>query len=165
LEILLSKFIVLQSRDLERYGDAVATYVVDEWKLSGTSTVISATCDNSRPDGSQAFLQSIKNKFSHLDSWGEDCFHNRIAVSANIVNDNTNVVLVDDFIGTGKTISGRLDWYRKTTAKRGIKNLKYFLVGLAAMEAAKSRLDDLDVPYAAAVWLSKGITDHLAGPA
>jgi hypothetical protein len=160
---LLPRFTVLYSGDLDKYGHAVAAYILDKWKLPGSSTVISATCDNSSPDGSQSFLQSLKNKFSHASSWGEHCFHNSIAASVYAVTDSTNVVLLDDFIGTGKTIARRLDWYRQAVAKRGVKNLKYFLVGLAAMDAARSRLDSLAVPYTAAIWLNKGITDQLAG--
>lgn len=162
LEFLIRNFSFVKSSDLNKIGYEIAGEIEKKWQLKSNNTFIVATCDNSKPDGSQFVVQSIKNKFS--SSWREANFYNSIAVAANEIEDNSTIVLVDDFIGTGDTIKRKFDYIVKTLSDRGIKNFTIKVVSIAAMNFAKLVLDSLSIEYFSHYWLLKGIREMIQSP-
>jgi len=156
---LLMRFYYLTSLELKRCGIKIAEYILQEWKLQSKDTLIIAVSDKSEADGSQMFIQSIKNKFI-LDEWSEKNFINNIGDGERATHDNFNVVLLDDFIGTGNTIVRRINWFKKIIDKKGKKNVSIRVVCLAALEIAAPKIDLLKIEYYSPIWLKKGISDY-----
>src|SRR5690606_3297410 len=128
-----------------------------EWNLNATNTFLLATCDDRKPDGSQALIQNLKNKFSY--NWKESNFFNSLPIGANEIPSDSNVILVDDFIGTGDTISRKLAYVKKTIEERGLNGVFIKIVSLASMKFSIEVLDNLDVEYFSVHWLNKGISE------
>ena len=159
IEFLIRNFLYINDKELDSGCKAIVNYIESEWKLTAENTLISATCDNSNPDGSQMIIQKIKNKFS--ESWREWMFYNSLPVVANKIKNNYNVVLIDDFIGTGDTIDRKVQYLLKELTVRKVDNISIYIVSLAAMNFAKESMDKLKIPYYSVHWLSKGISEKI----
>jgi len=161
---LILHFTHVDSRLFRSLGDKTASHICDYWNLSSSNTLIVATSDNSDADGSQVFIQSLKNKFTDFDEWKETNFCNRIGDSLNKLNDFQNIILLDDFIGTGNTIKRRVDWYLEKLKKKDlVENINIYVVAIGGMNFSKEKLDELGVKYFCSIWLEKGIADQYQG--
>jgi hypoxanthine phosphoribosyltransferase len=158
VENLVNNFTYTTSKELNESGEEIAELIEEKWLLKPSNSFLVAKCDDRKPDGSQAFLQSLKNKFSH--EWEGKNFYNNLLEAAHKIEDDSNIILIDDFIGTGETIKSKYKYFVKKLTERGIKNYKIRIVSFAAMEFSKSRLNSLtEVEYYSAIWLKKGISE------
>jgi len=159
IEKLMSNFLHVDSARLNKYGIIIAAKIENEWNLNAQNTFLVATCDEREPDGSQMLIQSLKNKFTR--EWKGINFFNSIVVGANEINCDSNIILVDDFIGTGITITKKTKYLNETLSKRGITNYTIRIISIAAMEFSIENLDLLNVEYFSCEWLKKGINEHI----
>jgi hypoxanthine phosphoribosyltransferase len=157
IEFLIKNFSYINEHSLSEGSLKIAATIESTWKLSAKDTFLTATCDDRKPDGSQTLIQSLKNKFSI--NWRELNFFNSLPISINEIPSDSNIVLVDDFIGTGDTISRKLKYVNDTIEKRGLKNITVKIVSLAAMNFTQEVLNGLKVDYFSPNWLKKGISE------
>ncbi|HZV71034.1 MAG TPA: hypothetical protein VFG10_15880 [Saprospiraceae bacterium] len=157
LESLINNFSFIDSNKLRAAGYLIANHIEKVWNFNSSNTYLSATCDDSKPDGSQSLIQSLKNKFSI--TWKENNFFNSLPVAANNIGDNNNLILVDDFIGTGDTIIRKLQYLKNTLIERDINGTTIKIVSLATMNFAKDSLNNLGIDYYSTLWLKKGISE------
>jgi hypothetical protein len=156
---LLMRFQYLTSAEIKNYGSEIAEHILNIWNLPSKGTRIIAVSDNREADGSQMLLQSLKNKFAKND-WKENNFINNIGEGLKLTRKNYNIILLDDFIGTGDTIERRVKWFREKIAEKKKENISIYVICLAALEIAKPKLELLNIKYYSKVWLAKGISDH-----
>ena len=157
IEFLIKNFSVINSEKLKKACKQIAVCIEQTWKLSWSNTYLTATCDDSVPDGSQAVLQNLKNKFSQ--GWTTSNFFNSLQLALKEISDNTLLLLVDDFIGTGDTIKEKLEYVQKTLKERGLNNVTVKIISVGCMDFAKAKLSSLAVDYFSAYWLKKGISE------
>jgi ribosome biogenesis protein Nip4 len=160
--MLLDNYTFISSKALEVIGQRVAEHIEEVWRLSPDKTKIVAFSNDKTADGSQMFLQSIKNKFESA-GWTEGNFINSLPVAMHNAVDGDNLVLVDDFVGTGLTAERKIKWLLTKLGERRIHNVKVYLVSAAGMEFARSKIDNLGIEYYTALSLKKGISDRLDG--
>jgi len=161
LEKLLLDFLYLTDNDVREVCKKISNQIETEWKLVPPDTIIIATCNGKEPDGSQMLIQKIKNKFDI--KWREQNFLSHFSYLEDHLTHNLNIVLLDDFIGTGKTISGRIETVNNLIKEKQCNNVKLFLVSAAAMNFAKSTLDNLYINHYSANWLDRGISESFEG--
>lgn len=157
IEFLIKNFSYIDGRSLADGCQLIANHIQNIWNLDATNTFLLATCDDSKPDGSQTLIQNLKNKFSV--NWKESNFFNSIVSGANEIPTDTNIILVDDFIGTGDTITRKLQYLNKKIAERGLNVISVKIVSLASMNFSLDILDGLGVEYYSVHWLKKGISE------
>ncbi len=161
---LIHRFSYITSRDVRQCGEAITNHITTQWKADPDRTLIIAFADSNKPDGSQALLQSIKDKFASKDRWSEENFVNKITAGAYKLKSGDTAILIDDFVGTGNTAKNRINWLVKQLQTRHITECKIFMVALAMMEPARTVLDLLPIEnYFAYLWLRKGISDEYKG--
>jgi hypothetical protein len=114
---LIRQFELVDSSKLKNYGEQIASMILNDWGAKHNKTRVVAVSDKSEADGSQAVLQSLKNKFASFDGWSEKCFINDLREAVNVAQDSWNIILIDDFIGTGKTIRRKVEWYLEELIK------------------------------------------------
>ncbi len=131
IQFLIEKFFHVDGKKLDEGCDVIANHVESIWGLTAQNTYLSAVCDNSKPDGSQMLIQGAKNRFS--PNWRECNFYNSLPVAANEIKDNSNIVLIDDFIGTGDTICRKVKYLRQVIEKRKLSNISIYIASLVAM--------------------------------
>lgn len=159
IEHLIKNFLVIDGRKLVVSCKNLSSQIENVWSLKAVNTYLIAVCDDDKPDGSQSLLQSLKNKFSV--HWKESNFYNSLPIGASKISSDSNIILVDDFIGTGDTIQRKLKYLKDKIEERNLTNISIRIICLAAMNFTKSLLDELSVEYYSEYWLSKGISELL----
>ena len=159
---LLEDYRLINSAELVQIGKQVARHIEETWMLHPRNTRVAAISDDSAADGSQMFLQSIKNKFQH-DDWKETNFINSLNIVTYRVLHDENIVLVDDFIGTGNTAERKITWLINRLKIREVHGVKIYLVAIAGMDFARPRIADLGIDCYTPNWLKKGISDRFSG--
>lgn len=161
IEFLISNFCYIDAKSLNFAAYQILNQIESVWQLSSSNTYLVAKCDNANPDGSQYLLQNIKNKFAQRNGWTEFSFINSLPVAANKINSGSNIILLDDFIGTGYTIVRKYRWLLKVLEKRKVENCTIKIVSLAAMAFAEPNICRLNIDYFSCFWLKKGITESV----
>lgn len=157
LEFLIQKFSYVDSDDLRNACKAIADQIENVWQLSSENTIITAICDNAEPDGSQFLVQALKNKLSS-GNWKKKLF-NAITTAAHTVNGNTNIVIIDDFIGTGDKVARKIKYIQETLNRRNVVGINLYVCSLATMNFSREKLLPLVKGLFSYIWLSKGISE------
>lgn len=133
LRHLLKEFFYL-SDIKEREACLAINGKIHEWKLSFANTWIVAVANNHEVDGSSAGLQKLKNKIKPIEDW-----HNRyisnIPTAIDSIKEGENVLLFDDFIGTGEKMLKKVKWIRRLLTEKGldVNKIKIYATGFAGM--------------------------------
>ena len=163
---LLLKFLCLDSKKINNYCKDISKHVCDEWSINSESTKIVALCDEERPDGSQFFIQILKNKFADRNNWTEINFENNltsIGKASYQLKNGQNLILIDDFIGTGNTVERKIKWLKSKIKEKNKYDIKIFLVSLACMQDALYIIKSLKIEFFTPIFLKKGISDSYKG--
>ena len=163
---LLLNFLCLDSRKVKNYCKDISIHVCDEWGINSESTKIVALCDEENPDGSQFFIQILKNKFADRNNWTERNFVNNLASigkAAYQLENGQNLILIDDFIGTGNTVERKIKWLKSKIKEKNKYDIKIFLVSLACMQEALNIIKSLEIEFFTPKISKKGISDYYKG--
>ncbi|MCR6673941.1 hypothetical protein [Devosia ginsengisoli] len=159
---LLSRY---ENFDEDRVNDTLAYLrdtVIDEWKLDSENTIVVALHKKSSPGSAQATLHSFKNKFAG-SAWSAKNFVAFAKPAIEVTKSNSNVVFIDDFVGTGKQFSDNFDWYKSELDKAGVVGVSFYLVSLCIMDQAINRLVARNVVHSAGIYMKKALSDTCAG--
>jgi hypothetical protein len=159
LRKLLERFHYTTSADIETGCNDIAAMVIAEWKAIASNTKIIATAGGTDADGSQYLLQMLKVAFSPYDGWREENFKNTIGAGQAALRDGDTAILVDDFVGTGKTATRKLEWLKA----RMPKNCSLKFISFAAMEASKTLVATTGADFFSYIFLKRGISDVFLG--
>ncbi|MEN3976927.1 hypothetical protein [Emcibacter sp. SYSU 3D8] len=160
---LIRRFYVADSNLQNDMATSIAKVIERRWNLSADDSIIVAISDDGDADGSQAFLQIIKNKFDPDDNWTGRSFVNSVPEGLKRLNGKNNMVLLDDFIGTGETMISRYRSLENRLAAMGMAHVKMYVTAAAGMENARDRLLDEKIDTYCPVWLKKGISGNYSG--
>lgn len=156
---LFERFTYIDGYQLEKVSNEIYSKTL-EWGFSPPNTYISAVADKDEVDGSIAGLQFLKNKFPSTEGWKEDYFYPTITKVAHATRSNDNIILFDDFIGSGKTIIRKTKYLLKTLDERSIKPASIKIITYAAMEFGIERINkEYDIEVFTPIKLKKGLTD------
>ena len=159
---LLERFKLINSRDLKNYCEDIAKHICDTWGITNRATKIVALSDGKTPDGSQLIIQAIKNNFASRGNWAEENFRNNLITIGKTpyqLRSGQSIILIDDFIGTGKTAQRKIRWLKNEVDQKGKKDITIYCVSLACMKSAVSIVEQLGVILYSPLVLEKGITD------
>lgn len=156
---LIHNFLYVDSNKADEFCDRIVHQITEVWRLQPRNTTITATCDNSNPDGSQLMVQKLKNRFPFR--WHEFDFSNSLPEALyNKIQSNDNLVICDDFVGTGLTIGRKTEYALKVIRERELENVQLYIVSFAAMQFSKTAIP---YPFYSCEWLLKGISENLTG--
>jgi len=136
---------------------------IQDWKLNPTNTWVVAVANADEIDGSTAGLQKLKNKVHPHEEW-HSRFISNIPSSAEKINNGDNVILFDDFIGTGKKMARKILWLKKLLLQRGVGDFKIFCACFTGMQfGIKHLIDESNRPVFASISLKRGISERYVG--
>lgn len=156
LEFLISRFSYVDSEGVREACKSIANEIEKVWELSSDNTIITAICDNSDPDGSQYMIQAMKNKFSA--NW-RNSFFNAITNAVHKVEHGFNLVIIDDFIGTGNTVARKVKYVQKTLEECGVDGVSIYVCSLAAMDFSRNVVAGVVKDSYSYMYLHKGISE------
>lgn len=165
---LLSRFEYVDSKALSAYLRELVNTILDHWKLDESSTQIVATTMDSEGDSSQSLIHALKPEFKRA-GWDNARTVNMMGRSVSYLKSHPNVVLVDEFVGTGQTMISRVCWLKKELhraveeGRTNKQNPTIRICVIAAMEWGLRAIENLGVDIRASVVLKKGISGYYTG--
>ena len=162
---LLRRFHFFSMLEAKNQVTALAAKAESALTLKPDQTVFTCLSDPERANSSQVVLTWLKNSFAERGDWEKEQFFPDIGKAVHEVPSNGFLVLVDDFVGTGKTLTNKCAYARKVFQKRNLANTQLALVSLAAMEFSRPTID-AEIGHDKAFigyFLPKGISDHFVG--
>lgn len=161
VEYLIHQFLYVDSDMSLMFCKQIVHQITEVWDLKPENTLITAVCENSRPDGSQLIIQKLKNQFPF--GWHEFDFVNSLPEAAYRLQSNDCLVICDDFIGTGDTLSRKIEYTKKVISQKKVENVRIYAVAFAAMHFATAAISGWNCPMFACRMLPKGISETLTG--
>lgn len=160
---LLRRHIHLRQDEFATHLESIPNQIVNEWKLPEDETQVVATTTDRSPDSGQLVIQSLKPLFVQC-GWTKPKLANRQTAVLELIEQRPNVVIVDDFSGTGNTIVNVIQDIRRRCDQKGVAHPRSVYVCLvAAMEAAVATIESEGATVFAPIKLKKGINDYFAG--
>ena len=153
---LIRRFKYLDHAQAQECIKAIAFHIKETWKCDQNTTLIMPVCKktNRHPDGSLKMVYDLRTA---LGGWKNNMIINYFDAKDPHVTAGNNVILCDDFIGSGSTMEKRIDWIKNNMSP----NAKLYVVSFACMQAAKeSILGKTGVYVFSPIWLDKGIKDE-----
>jgi hypothetical protein len=130
----------------------------------GVTQFVAMTADSSSDSG-QHTLYNLKHALAEK-GWMNYLDVNRYDHSYKLFNRkgsvHTQIVLIDEIIGSGRTAKGRVDALKKIYSDNGV-NINIKVRSIAASSVGLDYLKSNDVDVACLIELKRGISDHFSG--
>ncbi|MGO4909969.1 phosphoribosyltransferase family protein [Pseudorhodobacter sp. W20_MBD10_FR17] len=136
--------------------------IVTSWGCQPTNSHIVALQDGECADSSSMIVQQLKAPFADLGEWKTHNFLNQLNAAVARSKNGDNIVIVDDFAGSGTSIGKKAEWLRAALKAAG-KTASIRVAVSAAMHHSKKAIEEHVDEYHAINWLSKGISDSFTG--
>ncbi len=169
LYTLLYRFKYLEEKGFDLILRAIIAQVFEIWSLPRGQTQFVAMTMDEDADGAQTVLDSLKGLFAESGIGSKEVkLVNRVPHAAKNLGQYPYVVLIDDFVGSGKTLKNRVQYLRKVFDEK-IKSTGQFVpyqiyaCAIASMDTATAEADSLGVQLYAGMFLQKGITGYETG--
>lgn len=153
---LLSVFVYLNDVDMNIYLNDLSLYIINDSSYSEDTTIIAAITIDDTADSSQKILDLIKFHFFN-NGWVNVKYVNRFnKIPKYLMSGYKNVVLVDEFIGSGKTILNRI----KSTNGWPTNDFTLTFCFIAGMKYTINELVSKDYKIYCPLQLKRGISDR-----
>ena len=159
---LLSRFHFTSASEHFAKVELLAKQIAEGWECNPQKTLIVALEKGQCADSSSRIVQDLKAPFAYLEGWKTPNFISRLGDAVALADDETTIVIVDDFVGSGGSVEGKVSWLRKELKAAG----KSPVIGVAvvsAMEKSKEVVEAEADDFFALEWLKRGISDHYQG--
>jgi hypothetical protein len=160
---LLFRFKYIQSESRKDCIEKIVSKIVNGWKLSPDDTVVvSKDFEDQSPDSSQAVNVLLQPFFSdyHSKGWSKKNFSTKTREALRNMAFK-NLVLVDDFSGSGKSVIKFLKWIDDFCTKESLPSRKIYTCFFSAMDQTRIVVaPKLGNRLFAVNWLKRGITDY-----
>jgi len=136
---------------------------IKNWGLSPNNTWVVAVANEDEVDGSTAAMQKLKNKITPHEAW-HSRFMPSIPSAARKIANGDKVVLFDDFVGTGKKMSRKLEWIKKILLEKSIDSVEFYCACFSGMRLGiECFKENSKIPIFASIVLNRGISDNYIG--
>lgn len=154
---LLLRFNFLNTKNFARYLDLMTNYIINESGFKKDRTAIaSITVLDDEADSSQKILDNLKMPI-HKAGWGDVKFINKFgAIGKHFKKGKNQIVCVDEFVGSGKTILNRIKTLNENLG--GDFELKFCFV--AGMKHGIELIEESGYEVFCPLQMNKGITDY-----
>lgn len=154
---LLDRFNYLKGNMIQSYLDKMVKYILNCGFTEERTQLVASTFDT-EADSGQKILDMIKVPL-YEQGWRNFTTSNIIGKAIKIKSlskGKNQIIIVDEFVGTGQTLKSRVEWLTKT-AKEPIEIKCCIMVG---MENAIERLVDDSIEIFCPLQLKKGISEY-----
>jgi hypothetical protein len=138
---LLEQFTFLSGNDFESRCAKIAQKITQDWKLSASDTVlVGKHFESGRGDSSGVINAMMQPALART---GENWSRRNFEISAKKSLQNSefkNIVLVDDFSGSGESAANFLKWAEDLIAREKLGKKNIYLAFFCAMEKTKERI-------------------------
>ncbi|WP_139791230.1 phosphoribosyltransferase-like protein [Chromobacterium violaceum] len=158
---LLGRFRYVYPDDLASRINDLVLEIITTPEINPDNTIIAAMAADSSPDSSQYLVQLIKPKLSEYGWGGVEIVNTFAAAYRKSKSDGffrKKVVLIDEFVGSGKTVISRCDEIKRQFGSATV-DVDIAVRVLFASSVGKNFLLDQGVNFNSIEEINKGITD------
>lgn len=159
---LISRFKYLTHKDFATELMNLAESIVTD-DIDAKNTQILAMTADSKPDSGQFVIYGLKPIFQQL-GWADFLaitnFQKSFKYFKNNGKQHTNIVLVDEFIGSGTTVLSRVNRLKRLYLENGFKNIIIKVKVLVANSFAIKMLRKQGIDVEAMILINRGISDY-----
>lgn len=142
---------------------------LESLKLTASDTLIVATAKKSESDGSNAWLYFFKFYLAQHREWNERTLKPTIESSIETITNSPkkykNIIIFDDFIGTGKTMTEKVREFEDKLKEKNLKLPNIHIFSLAGMKFGVSHAEkELNLNITCSTQIEKGISDKYTCP-
>ena len=141
LVALIEKFCYLDADKHNASVQSVCRKIAEDWRLVEAETQIVAATADSSPDSGQVVVYEVKNAMANF-GWDAPFGVNRYDRAQRHINSRRNIVLVDEFIGSGRTMAGRIRTMRDQFKAKGVLDAKFYVAVYAGMEFSRDIINE-----------------------
>ena len=153
---LLERFFYLETETLNMLLNEIADYITNKSGYKEETTQILSMTFDDEADSGQKILDDIKHPI-FKNGWRSIKTVNNLGKGiTNYNKGKTEIILIDEFIGSGKTLKGRIDYLKKNI--KGTFTLKCCFV--AGTHETISDLISEGIEIFCPLQLEKGISEH-----
>lgn len=158
---LLGRFTYISNEKYSQLIECLVDGIIGIQGLTDEACQIVAMAADSSSDSSQRVLYDLKMLFERR-GWRKYRHVNQFSAAYRTYKQSpkhNNIVLIDEFIGSGQSAIGRVDEIKRQFANAGVADYKVYIRVLAGMREGVQRVRDSGIDVEALVLLDKGITD------
>lgn len=160
---LLDRFYYIRDDSLKLHLQRCQDKIENDWRFRGETTLVAAMHNDDDADSSQLIVQMLKAQFSDREAWAPSHFYNSAFKAANRASLGIeNIVLVDEFIGTGDQARKVLKSIKDAMLRMSI-DCNIYIASMVAMKDSIEHIAPLVTDYWSSAWLSRGISDYYVG--
>ncbi|UXV22128.1 hypothetical protein N4P55_12470 [Pseudomonas fluorescens] len=158
---LLDRFLYVDSAMHHSHMVELALEIASEPGISDENTQIVAMSADWNADSSLEIIYSLK-PLMESHGWRKHSLVNRFTHALKTFNskNQNNIILVDDFVGSGQTVLGRIKTIKTQFDGAGVKNYSIRVKVLASTQLGMDNLVAAGVNVTAQKILKKGIDDY-----
>lgn len=159
---LIDRFVYVSQDKYIELIESLTNKIIDEDTLTDKNTQIVAMAADSSPDSSQYLLYDLKICFVKR-GWNKHKQVNTFGGSYKTYKNDPNyknIVLVDEFIGTGCTVINRVKEIKKVYGNAGVYDFSIFVKVLAGTDQGIKAIREEGINVEALITLKKGISDY-----
>lgn len=156
---LLERFEYLDNFKLNYIYEELSDYIVNESEFCENKTQFLSMTMNEEADSSQKILDNIKHYIFKKGWRNITTVNNFNKYIRHYQNGKTQILLIDEFIGSGRTLLGRIDRIKREIT--GDFQLKCIFI--AGMKDVVEKLSEDGIDIFCALELEKGITGFYSG--
>lgn len=159
---LLDRFVHISSENFSSLINELAESIVSDPSLSdGTTQILSMTADYNADSG-QYILYALKAPFERY-GWRSHLLITNYGRSLKEYNRkkgiHKNIVLVDEFVGSGATVIGRVNSIKQQYLQAGIEDISIKVKVLVCSSVGFEKIKKENIDIESLVTLKRGISD------
>ncbi|NKC19156.1 hypothetical protein CWC29_009930 [Pseudoalteromonas sp. S4498] len=158
---LLSRFTYISDLDFPKRIRAMADYITNLPGAEDSNTQILGMSANSDPDSADMILYNLKMPLQE-NGWTDHISSKNFNRSRKKFNDegsqHVNIVLVDEFVGSGQTVLGRIKTLKNSYSDL-LSKVTFKVVVVAASTVGKQAIHDADIEIHSLLDIDKGISE------
>lgn len=162
---LIERFTHLSSDDFIIKLKDLAYDIITEPDLKDETTQISAIAADSNSDSSQLVLYGLKPILEKM-GWRNHKATNKFAECYKTQKRNpshVNIILIDEFVGTGQTVINRISEIRRQYSGTDIEFKKIYVKVIASTLEGKNKIEGFGINFSAQTIINRGISDFYKG--
>jgi len=160
---LLYRFHFVKAADVPERMKTFANYLVDVLQIDPTQTAITALAKSHYADSSQYIAWLTKSALAGRPGWSTVEFLSTLSAAVSEVKGGkTRIVVVDEFVGSGKTVVSAVGWLKKKLAAEGLE-AEVVVAAVVGMADGVKKASDAGLDIHCQHVLTKGISDHFTG--
>lgn len=160
---LMQRFNYVSPIEESKYIEKLVDNILSIPNFDPKTSMVVAMATDHLPDSSQYFIYKVRSVFAEKGIQRRDLFINSCnRAHKYLTNDVIQIVLLDEFIGSGKTVINRINQIEKniSSSKKNGQNIQFVVRTFAASEVGLRALAEQKIDVKSVLTVKRGISDY-----